>query len=575
MLMMLMWRMLLTDNHWGIASGRVLLSKKTWVVLLKSRTFVPIRSLTPAHALATRKMTEPLANPTMQSDARRAGLLAATRRMTMVFVAGLPIVIVVLFMVAALRAGWSPVLLALAVAVTTIAGAITAELWRRLGRISDLTALNEELEYRATHDLLMNVPNRDQLQVELSQALAASAGRAGKVGLLFLDLDRFKTVNDSLGHAAGDELLKAVGLRIKNALANEDAVLARVGGDELVVLMRNLRTPHELHGIADRLLTKFIDPFTIDGVQLSVGTSIGMATSVEGETADALYRHADAALYEAKERGRGQAVFANIELRAKRDARVRTELALRLAIANNRLEAWFQPEVDLVTGDIVAAEALVRWRTGDSVEVASSFIDVARRAGMLEELMVEMASQLWAWRRTSGNVLPVALNVSAAHLASLLALHQKDQIARPLAGMRLEIAETDIIHDFAIARESLTKLRELGAQIMLDDFGAGYSSLQMLSDLPIDGIKIDRSYVARIETDWRVRSLVTSLADFARSTNMIVVAEGIETPRQAEFLTSIGIDRGQGFLFSRAVDSIDFAEMVDGGSLGANLVSRF
>lgn len=515
-------------------------------------------------------------NATTRSDAKREGLLAATHRMTVFLIAGLPILVIATVVLWAFRsASWSPVLLMLAAVATLVAGAVTAELWRRLGRLSDLTALNEELRYRATHDLLMHVPNRDQLQTELVQALETSGGRAGTVGLLFLDLDRFKFVNDTLGHAAGDELLKAVGLRMKRALAQENAVLARVGGDELVVLMRCLTSVDHLELVAERLLAKFVDPFTIDGVRLSIGASIGMAVSLAGESADELYRHADSALYEAKERGRGQAVMADAELRAKRDSRVRTELLLREALVNEDIEAWFQPEVDLVTGEVVAAEALARWRTDEGVEVASSFIDVARRAGMLEELMGEMAGQIWSWRRLSGNTMPVALNVSVAHLDSLMAMHEENQIDRPFVGMRLEIAETDIIRDFHGAHTTLARLRELGAQIMLDDFGAGYSSLQMLSDLPIDGIKIDRSYVTRIETDWRVRNLVTSLAEFARSTNMIVVAEGIETPRQADFLTKIGIDRGQGFLFSRAIDPDDFAELLERGPLRFNLAGRF
>ncbi len=507
---------------------------------------------------------------------RRAGLLAATRRMTVFLMAALPVFAITLVVVWAFRsASWTPILLA--VACTTALGfcAVTAELWRRLGRLSDLTALNEELRYRASHDLLMHVPNRELLQVELGRALVATGGASGSVGLLFLDLDRFKFVNDSLGHAAGDELLKAVGRRIERALADENAVLARVGGDELVVLMRSLNSAEHLSQVAQRLLAKFVDPFTIDGVKLNIGTSIGMAMSVAGDTADELYRHADAALYEAKERGRGQAVLADVDLRAKRDARVRTELALREALDNEQIEAWFQPEVDMVTGEIIAAEALARWRTADRVEVAGSFIGVARRAGMLEQLMVEMVGQLWAWRRLSGSDLPVALNVSAAHLSSLLTLHEEDPIARSLVGMRLEIAETDIIHDFAGTRETLNRLRELGACIMLDDFGAGYSSLQMLSDLPIDGLKIDRSYVARIESDWRVRNLVTSLADFAKSTGMIVVAEGVETARQADFLTRIGIDRGQGFLFSKAIDVDQFARLLNDGPFGGELSSRF
>ena len=569
-----MWFMLLLMARHPVRGLRAL-RQKSWVELLKTSTKTPIRLTVPAPALADARLIS-APKPTTASDARRAGLLAATRRMTVFLMAALPVLVVAIIVLWAYRsASWSPVLLAGAGIAAIGACGVTAELWRRLGRLSDLTALNEELRYRATHDLLMHVPNRDLLQVELSQALDACNGRAGTVGLLFLDLDRFKFVNDSLGHAAGDELLKAVGRRIQRALSTEDAVLARVGGDELVVLMRQLTSDEHLGKVADRLLAKFVDPFTIDGVKLSIGTSIGMAVATAGETADELYRHADAALYEAKERGRGQAILADVDLRTKRDARVRTELALRNALAGDQIEAWFQPEVDMVTGEVIAAEALARWRTADGVEIASSFIDVARRAGMLEQLMVEMVGQLWAWRRLSGSNLPVALNVSAAHLVSLLALHEEDQIARPFVGMRLEIAETDIIHDFEGARHILNRLRELGAQVMLDDFGAGYSSLQMLSDLPIDGLKIDRSYVARIETDWRVRNLVTSLAEFARSTNMIVVAEGVETPRQADFLTKIGIDRGQGFLFSKAIDADEFAALLDSGPLGAHLSGRF
>jgi len=516
------------------------------------------------------------ASSRIRSDAHRAGVLAAIRRMTVLFLAGMPTLVVAAALLAILRwADWMPAFFIAAGAVTVLVGFASFALWRRLGRLSDLTAMNEELRYRATHDLLMKIPNRDLLHVELTAALDAGAEAPGSVGLLFLDLDRFKFVNDTLGHAAGDELLKAVGRRIERALLPENAVLARVGGDELVVLMRCLTSIDHLGLVAGRLLSKFVDPFTIDGVKLSIGTSIGMAVSVAGESAGELYRHADAALYEAKERGRGRAVLADANLRALRDTRVRTELALRDALTNHEIEAWFQPEVNLVTGEVVAAEALARWRKDNGVEAASTFINVARRAGMLEELMVDMADQVWTWRDASGADLPIAINVSAVHLPTLLAMHRKNRKARPFEGMRIEIAETDIIHDFEGARAILDCLRSLGARVMLDDFGAGYSSLQMLSDLPIDGIKIDRSYTARIETDLRVRNLVMSLAEFARSTNMIVVAEGVETRAQVEFLTQIGIDRGQGYLFSRAVDPDRFAKMIERGDVDADLVSVF
>lgn len=545
--------------------------RKTWAKSLKSGPNVPNRLGMSAPAFAPHRAIR-AASTNSRADAKRAWLLAATRRMTVVLMASFPTLIVATFVLVVFRASaWSPLVFAVICAGTVAAGAVSAELWRRLGALSDLAALNEELRYRATHDLLMHVPNRELLETELIGALDASQGIPGAVGLFFLDLDRFKFVNDTLGHAAGDELLKAVGRRIERAIADEDAVLARVGGDELVVLMRRLESDDHLAQVADRLLAKFADPFMIDNVKLNIGVSIGMAVSVVGETAGDLYRHADAALYEAKERGRGQAVLADKDMRAQRDLRVRTELALRSALADRDIEAWFQPEVDLITGEVVAAEALARWRTADGVEIASSFIDVARRAGMLEDLMIEMAGQVWEWRQSSGATIPVALNVSAVHLPVLLALHEEAPHARPFEGMRLEIAETDIIHDFDDARRDMNRVRALGAQVMLDDFGAGYSSLQMLSDLPIDGIKIDRSYTVRIETDGRVRNLVTSIAEFARTTEMIVVAEGIETPTQARFLTSIGIDRGQGFLFSSALDPRAFNAMLQAESIGTSL----
>jgi len=285
-------------------------------------------------------------NSPAPNGARRSGLLAATRRMTVYILAALPVCVVASSLALLVRAqNWSPMVLLGASVVVALLCVATAEVWRRLGQLSDLTALNEELRYRATHDLLMQIPNCELLRTEMTQSLEACGSQAGGVGLLFLDLDRFKFVNDSLGHSAGDELLKAVGLRIQRALRDENAVLARVGGDELVVLLRTLESADHLERVAERVLAKFVDPFVIDGVRLKISTSIGMAISVEGETADELYRHADAALYEAKERGRGRATMADVDLRRKRDARVRTELALREALADEQIAAWFQTEV--------------------------------------------------------------------------------------------------------------------------------------------------------------------------------------------------------------------------------------
>ncbi|MEM7095060.1 MAG: EAL domain-containing protein [Actinomycetota bacterium] len=429
-----------------------------------------------------------------------------------------------------------------------------------------LSELNDELQFRATHDLLMGIPNRELLRSELDAALESQQGAdRARVGLLFLDLDRFKYVNDTLGHQAGDALLVAVGGRVQAALVDENALVARVGGDELVVLMRCLESDDHLGLVADKLLTKFVDPFTIDGVELSIGSSIGMAASVLGESADDLYRHADAALYEAKQRGRGRAVLADDALRNRRSSRIRTELALREALDGGEVEAWLQPEVDLISGEVVAAEALARWRMGDEVAHAGSFIDVAERAGLLEQLMFEMVGQVAHWRTRTASSIPVGINVSSTNLEALLAAHRHDPRAWPLQGLRLEISETDIIRDFRGTHSSLQRARELGVMVVLDDFGTGFSSLRMLSDLPIDGIKIDRSYVTRIEHDVRVRRLISSLTEFGRGCGMLVIAEGVETPAQAELLMQLGIDRGQGNLYSAAIEPGEFHPLIERG----------
>ncbi len=440
---------------------------------------------------------------------------------------------------------------------------------------ANLAALNAELTFRATHDQLMGIPNRELFEAELEHAVSSARQEDARVGLLFLDLDRFKFVNDTLGHAAGDELLKAIGDRIENVLRADEAMVARVGGDELVVLQYRVSRPDELHYLAQRLITAVNDSFVIDGVSISIGVSIGMVVSWIGDTADDLYRLADAALYEAKEQGRNCVVLADDQLRSQRQVRISTELALRSALMNNEIEAWYQPEVNLITGEIVAAEALARWKTDEGVAVASSFIGVARRAGLLEQLMLRIADDVWDWRTEGVGNLPIGINVSAAHLRSLLARHEAGRRDRSFLGMRLEIAETDIIRDFNGARRLLERVRELGAVVLLDDFGTGYSSLRMLSDLPIDGIKIDRSYVARAVVDRRVRSLVTSLAEFGRDSGMLVVAEGVETTQQAEFLVDVGIERAQGFLFAPALERRDFVDLQAKGLMSVELAGRF
>lgn len=438
-----------------------------------------------------------------------------------------------------------------------------------------LSKMNEELEFRANHDLLMGIPNRDLLKVELDRALALAQQEGRHVALFFLDLDRFKFVNDSLGHAAGDALLEAVGERIKSRIRGDDALVARVGGDELVVLYRHVDNEGALAPIGQRLAAVFSDPFVIDGTELSIGTSIGMVASGPDDTAGDLYRYADAALYEAKDNGRGRAVQADVVLRTRLESRVRSELSLRKALRDDRVEPWFQPEVELVSGEIVAGEALGRWSSERGLLSMTSCADVARRTGLNDQIALRLIDQLWTPRDEQETSIPIGINISVAGVEALVSQHANPTTRAPLKGLRLEISRTSMEGNLEQVVGALAEARSLGATVLLDNFGRGTSSIRMLTDLPIDGVKLDRSYVARITTDHRVRSLVTGIAEFGRSSHLEIIAEGVETARQAEFLLQVGIDRAQGPLFADPVARDDFFALVRGGQPTLELAGLF
>lgn len=430
---------------------------------------------------------------------------------------------------------------------------------------SNLAWLNKKLAYRATHDLLTGLANRSLFQQELDTSLKTARVSDQKIGLLFIDLDRFKFINDTMGHAAGDQLLKTIGERLTNATTGLDALVARVGGDELVILIRDLAAEDDLASIGKKILSLFDDPFVLGQGEISIAASIGVVASQWVDTPDTLYRLADEALYQAKDQGRGRIVHATDELRHRSESRLRTEMNLHTALQEGAIHAFYQPEVDLCTGKILGAESLARMTTASGVDEAKLFIEIARNTGLLEPLTLRVADQVWALMTGADLGIPISLNISCAHLETLLAYHLDDPLRRPLSGMRLEIEETDVIRDFNRATRLLEMARSSGAVVLLDNFGTGFASLRALSDLPIDGIKIDHTYMNRIEHDDKVKSLIASLAEFGRNSNIMIAAEGVETLDQAEFLLQVGIDRAQGYLYSPAVDCETFAEICKAG----------
>ena len=391
------------------------------------------------------------------------------------------------------------------------------------------------------------------------------------MALLFLDLDGFKAINDRLGHACGDLVLQAVAARIGELLRDEDTV-ARLGGDEFVVLLPHLRAPGDAVAVAERLLAAFEEHFEAGTYTVPVTPSIGVAVFPDDAAdASALLTAADSAMYQAKDVGRGGVAVYSAELHALVQARVDAERRLLRAIENDELELRFQPKVSLHTGAVTGAEALVRWRHPDrGVLGPGEFITLAEDTGLitaLGERVLELAcAQAQIWSTSGLRALPLAVNLSprqfvgsplAALVASALRRHQL-----PGRALELEVTETAALDHLELTVSVLEDIRAMGVRCAIDDFGTGYSSLSHLTQLPIDVLKIDRSFVSRIGQRNRGESIVAAVIAMAHGLGLSVVAEGVETADQLAFLHASGCDQVQGFLFSPPLSAARFEVLV-------------
>ncbi|MEA2381974.1 MAG: hypothetical protein QOH72_1945 [Solirubrobacteraceae bacterium] len=412
-------------------------------------------------------------------------------------------------------------------------------------------------EQQLLRDPLTGLPSRLLLMNRL-QAAIARIDRAGThVAVLFIDLDRFKVVNDSLGHHAGDRLLVAVADRLSTA-ARRHELPARFGGDEFVIVCEDIADAQDAVAVAERLLRTLSKPFDFDDVPAFVGGSIGIAVTSDPDAAPAdLVRDADAAMYRAKQAGGGRWSIFDQVVRDRAVARQATEAALRNAIANDELVVHFQPEVSVATGDIVGVEALVRWqRPGAGMVPPADFIPIAEETGLIVPIgrWVLHAACMQAKDFDDGRLV-IRVNVSARQLAEPgLADTVKDALAAsglPPERLVLEVTESVILEDGDRSVAALQALRDIGVGVSLDDFGTGYCSLSYLRRLPIDSLKIDRSFVRGLGHEADDDSIVTSVIDLARSLGVSVVAEGVETEEQLAGLRARGCDTMQGFLFAK------------------------
>ncbi|WP_426563488.1 putative bifunctional diguanylate cyclase/phosphodiesterase [Angustibacter sp. McL0619] len=437
-------------------------------------------------------------------------------------------------------------------------------------------AAERELHHATTHDALTGMPNRTSLDLFLDVALHARTDEPDhEVALLLLDMDRFKNVNETLGHLAGDRLLREVGDRLINTL-DDDQRAARLGGDEFAVVLTRA-TPAQAQLAAERLVELFDQPVEVGGAPYRIGVSVGVATTGNGiEERSDLLRCADAAMYAAKRGGRGRAVAFDSAMSEDVAANLAVEQQLREAIAlgadlgpsrrADAITAVFQPVVSLATGRAIGAEALARWELGGRFVTPLRFVPLAEELGLGRELAVVIARQsmqaLSAWHRDGYTEIgSIAINISAA---DLLSPGLPDELAGIVSGaglspgaLTLEITERDVVGDVERTRETMQELRHKGITVAVDDFGTGFSSLAYLARLPLQVLKIDREFVANLHDDDTIARTVVGLAG---SFGMECIAEGIETEQQLLALSELGVHAGQGWHLGRPTSAADFVE---------------
>jgi diguanylate cyclase (GGDEF)-like protein/PAS domain S-box-containing protein len=435
--------------------------------------------------------------------------------------------------------------------------------------ITERKAFERRLAHQGTHDALTGLPNRTLFMDRVAHALASAQRTRRPLAVLFCDIDRFKVVNDSLGHTAGDALLFAVASRYRSALRATDTV-ARFGGDEFVVLAEDLATDADAVVVAEKLATSLREPVPVGRQEIHVSASVGIAVAdPETATPESLVRDADVAMYRAKARGRARHERFDADLRRQAIQRLDTESALRRGMGLDEFVVHYQPEVELASGRVVGVEALVRWDHPDhGITAPANFLPVAEETGLIvalgEQVFEQACLQAASWHDRFGNRAPTMwVNVSARQLASpRLVEVVADAVAAHLPGpaaLGLEITETDIVPDDDASQRTMDELSALGVRIAIDDFGTGFASLSYLWRFPAHVVKIDRAFVRRLDEERDASVLISAMIQMAHALGKTTVAEGVETEAQRAALQDLGCDAIQGYLIGKPApgDQID------------------
>ena len=428
------------------------------------------------------------------------------------------------------------------------------------------------MEYHAHHDALTGLPNRILLHDRINSELAHARRQQTSAALLFLDLDRFKIINDSLGHAVGDQLLRVIARRLNNCVRDEDTV-ARLGGDEFMVLLPRISGSADAGRIARKIIDCLIDPISCNGHELHITTSIGISIfPYDGSDAETLIKHADISMYRAKELGRNKAVYYTAEMNAGSRKQLAMETNLRKAVEKNQLKLFYQPKIDITHNSIVGFEALLRWEHPTMGFISPlDFIPVAEDSGLIvpigEWVLNTAFKQLKTWHNAGHTGLTMAVNLSSAQLSRPgfedVVENALDSAGLMAAMTELEVTENVAMENIESAVDILEKLKCMGVSIAMDDFGTGYSSLSYLRRLPIDIVKIDKSFVREIPDSSEDVTIAQAIIAMAQSLKLSVVVEGVENVRQLNFFRQQGVSIVQGYLFSKPVEAFEIMKMLD------------
>ncbi|HOM70908.1 MAG TPA: EAL domain-containing protein [Armatimonadota bacterium] len=436
---------------------------------------------------------------------------------------------------------------------------------------NELLSIREALREQATHDPLTRLPNRLLFGDRLSQGLARARRQGKLLAIMFLDLDRFKIINDTLGHSAGDILLTHVAKRLTTVLRDVDTI-ARMGGDEFTIIISEIDSPDEVSIIAEKVLKSFPEPFYVNDQEVFVSPSIGISLfPTDGADAETLVKNADTAMYRAKDFGRNTYQFYAHLPNTTGIEQVSLDRDLRKAIEQQQLMPYYQARVDLRTNEVLGAEALVRWKhPGLGLLSPAHFIPLAEETGLIVPLsnwmLRTVCAQNVAWQKQGLEPMDIAVNISARHF-----LHSDlvesvstalDETGLDPCYLGLELTESTLMHNPDTAAAALQKLKDMGVKISIDDFGTGYSSLSYLKKFPVDAVKIDQSFIKDITTNPDDAAIAGAVIAMAHSLKLKVIAEGVETLEQLEFLKSINCDEMQGYFISRPVPAEDFQQLL-------------